>query len=105
MWEDDVLRLQRQREMLLGHRLWYVLAGVLGLASVVSRQPVIFVIGLLIAIISAIAEVWYRRGQQDLTVQQRLSTQRAFVGDVIALETQIENSKSLPLPNLETESD
>ncbi len=105
MWEDDVLRLQRQREMLLGHRLWYVLAGVLGLASVVSRQPVIFVIGLLIAIISAIAEVWYRRGQQDLTVQQRLSTQRAFVGDVIALETQIENSKSLPLPNLEIESD
>ncbi|HKD76914.1 MAG TPA: hypothetical protein VKB76_15520, partial [Ktedonobacterales bacterium] len=105
MWYDDLHRIQRQREMLLGQRLWYVLAAGLGVASIISRQPVIFVIGLLIGSISAISDVWYRRGQRDLTVEQRLSTQRAFMGDVIALETEIENRKSLPLPNLEIESD
>jgi uncharacterized protein (DUF58 family) len=105
MWYDDLHRLQRQREMLLGHRLWYLLAAGLGVISVISRQPLIFVLGLLIGVISAMSEIWYRRGQRDLTVEQRLSTQRAFVGDVIALETEIENRKSLPLPNLEVESD
>lgn len=92
-------------EKILSRRPWYVIGAVLILISLLLRQPLLFIAGLLIAALGAVPEIWYRFCLSAVRVRRAFSTQRAAIGDEILLTLTIENGKLLPLPRLEIEDE
>ena len=92
-------------EKILSRRPWYVIGAVLILISLLLRQPLLFIAGLLVAVLGAVPEIWYRFCLSAVTVRRTFSTQRAEIGDEVFLTLTIENGKLLPLPRLEIEDE
>lgn len=86
------------------HRLYY-LAVALGIASIVLRQPLMMVAGLLALVMACVVEVWYRYGLSGLRVWQELGATRVAFGEETALRLVMENRKLLPLPFCEIEDE
>jgi uncharacterized protein (DUF58 family) len=92
-------------EKLLSRRPWYVIGALLILASLLLRQPLLFIAALLIAALGAVPEIWYRFCLSAVKVRRTFSAQRAEIGDEILLTLTIENGKLLPLPHLDIEDE
>jgi uncharacterized protein (DUF58 family) len=79
----------------------------LGLAVAVAGSllaaPLVVALGLAIALVDLIRLPWRRRGLDDVEYSRRLSTDRAVVGDEIALDVSVWNRKRLPLAWLRAE--
>lgn len=88
-------------EVLRARRPLYAIVGLLVLASLLLRQPLIFIAGLLLAALTALPEVWYRFGLRDLVIRHSVSQTRAALGDAVEVAVVMENRKALPLPSLE----
>ena len=86
------------------HRLYY-LAGALGVASIVLREPLLIVAGLLVLVMACVVEVWYRYGLSGLRVWHELGATRVAFGEETALRLVMENRKPLPLPFCEIEDE
>ena len=84
--------------------LYYVAFGMLA-SSLLLRQPLLFVAGLLVFAVAAVPEIWYRYGLRDVDVQRRLGVTRAVFGDDVDVQLVVENRKRLPLPWLEVEDE
>ena len=92
-------------EKILSRRPWYVIGVLLILVSLLLRQPLLFIAGLLIVALGAVPELWYRFCLSAVSVRRTFSTQRAEIGDEVLLTLTIENGKLLPLPRLEIEDE
>jgi uncharacterized protein (DUF58 family) len=92
-------------ETLVKRRPWYLLAAILLLLSIITRQPIAFLAAIFILVLALVPEIWYRYALRDLLVQHQLNQKRAFFGDTITLSLRIENQKLLPLPWLEIEDE
>jgi uncharacterized protein (DUF58 family) len=90
-------------ETLLERRPLYVAALALAGLSFVVHQPLLFVAGLLVFIVAAVPEIWYRFGMDGLVIERSLTATRANPGDVVEVRLLVENRKPLPLPWLEIE--
>ena len=77
-------------EKILSRRPWYVIGAVLILISLLLRQPLLFIAGLLVAVLGAVPEIWYRFCLSAVTVRRTFSTQRAEIGDEVFLTLTIE---------------
>lgn len=93
------------QEALRNRRLFYYAAVVLALVSVLVRQPLLFVVALLVVALTAMPEIWYRYGLRQLVVSRSPETTRAVFGDRTMVTLRIENRKLLPLPFLEVEDE
>lgn len=94
-----------QDETLLNRRPWYVLAAILLIVSVVTRQPLAFLMALFALVIGLVPELWYRYALSNLVVRQQLDRRRVFFGETTTLSLSVENQKLLPLPWLEVEDE
>jgi uncharacterized protein (DUF58 family) len=92
-------------ENILSRRPWYVIGLGLILLSLLLRQPLLVIAGLLIIALGAIPELWYRYCLAGVVVRRRLSEQHAMYGDEVSLTVSVENRKLLPLPWLEVEDE
>lgn len=92
-------------EKILSRRPWYAIGALLILVSLLLRQPLLFIAGLLIAALGAAPEIWYRFCLSAVNIRRTFSAQRAEIGDEILLTLTIENGKLLPLPRLEIEDE
>jgi uncharacterized protein (DUF58 family) len=92
-------------ENILSRRPWYLVGVVLVLLSLAFHQPLLVVAGLLVIVLGAVPELWYRFCLSGVRVQRTFSANRAEVGDEIALTLTVENRKLLPLPWLEVEDE
>ena len=92
-------------ERLISRRIWYVVGGTVIISSLVIHQPLLIIAGLLVAVLGAIPDLWYRYCFRGLVVQRTLSEQRAMFGDTLTLALRVENRKLLPLPWLELEDE
>src|SRR5579885_3547402 len=93
------------QEQLRSRRPWYLVGGVLLLASVVIHQPLFFVAGLLALALGAIPELWYRFCFAGRVYQRHMSERQVFFGETVTLRLAVENRKLLPLPWLEVEDE
>jgi len=91
------------RHRLRTHRLWYVAAGVLFVLSLLTLQPLLFLIALLTLVIGFVPIWWYRHTLRYLVVRQQVWASRLFLGDEAVLEVCMENQKTFPLPWLTCE--
>jgi uncharacterized protein (DUF58 family) len=80
--------------------LWYVLAGVLIVISLVIEQPVLFLAALFALVIGLVPAWWYRHALRSLEVRQHVQPSRLFFGEEVALSVTVENQKLLPLIGL-----
>jgi uncharacterized protein (DUF58 family) len=83
----------------------YVVACVLVLLSVLLRQPLLVVAGILVAVIAAVPEIWYRFGLNGLLVSRVPVASQAMLGDEVEVVVTFENRQPLPLPWVEVEDD
>jgi uncharacterized protein (DUF58 family) len=90
-------------ETLVERRPLYVVAVVLAALSLLVHQPLLFIAGLLVFVVAAVPELWYRNSMRQLVVERTLGATRASPGDVVEVRLLVENRKPLPLPWLEVE--
>jgi uncharacterized protein (DUF58 family) len=100
----DLVKIERDEDMLKKRRLWYVLALGLLFISVVTRQPLAFLAALFTVVVAFVPELWYRRALRHLVVRQWVDHNHLFFGEVVTLSMRIENQKWLPLPWLAAEN-
>ncbi len=84
---------------------WYIAGFVLIVGSIILRQPVLVVVGLLVITLGLIPDVWYRFCLAGVEVSRTFSTKRAQIGDEVTLTLTVENRKLLPLPRIEIQDE
>lgn len=92
-------------ENILSRRPWYLAGVALILLSLLFHQPLLVVAGLLVIVLGAVPELWYRFCLSGVRVRRSFSATRAEVGDEMVLTLTVENRKLLPLPRLEVEDE
>jgi uncharacterized protein (DUF58 family) len=92
-------------EALRARRPWYFVALALLIVSVIFREPLIFIAGLLALALAVVPELWYRFCFAGLVYRRQLGERRVFFGETITLRLSVENRKALPLPWLEVEDE
>lgn len=80
---------------------WLWLAGVLFLASILTRQIPLLLLAFLFVIVGAVAHLWSRYCLVRLEYRHSLSQKRALFGQEVVFETEVTNNKILPLPWVE----
>ena len=85
------------------NRRWYYLAPILIAASILFRQSLLIVVGLLVLLVIGTTDIWYTYCLRHLHYQRQFSEQRALFGEQVTLSLTVENAKLLPLPWLEVE--
>ena len=85
------------------NRRWYYLGLAIFIASILFRQPLLIVIGLLVLIVLGTTDVWSTYCLRQLRYQRQFSEPRVLFGEQVTLSLSIENAKLLPLPWLEVE--
>lgn len=101
--QTDPLLADLDRHRLRLHRLWYVAAGALFVLSLLTLQPLLLLVALLVLAIGFVPAWWYRHALRYLVTRQRVQEPRLFLGDVAVFEVSIENQKVFPLPWLACE--
>ncbi|MGI9147149.1 MAG: DUF58 domain-containing protein [Chloroflexota bacterium] len=88
--------------MLRGEVWVYLITGML-LTSLLLREAELFVVGLILLLVAAVAWVWQRYCLTGLGYRRSLGQVRAAFGEEVSLTLEIVNDKPLPLAWLEIE--
>ncbi|MEO8970139.1 MAG: DUF58 domain-containing protein, partial [Ktedonobacteraceae bacterium] len=86
-----------QKPLPKNHRLWYLLAFLLALLSLLSQQSLVLLAALFTLIFGLVPVFWYWHALRHLVIHAALSRQEVLFGDDITLSLTIENRKVLPL--------
>lgn len=76
----------------------YIVGAALAVASLLVREPLLFLAAVLVAIVGVVPELWYRYVPEGLRLTQRPAQSRAMFGDIVEMDVSIENHLPLPLP-------
>ena len=82
----------------MGVNNWHRIAGLLFLASLVTRQAPLSLVGLLLLSVWGVTRLWERYSLTRVEYRRRLSHKRVFFGEEVELEVEVANRKMLPLP-------
>lgn len=74
-------------------------------ASLVLRNYLLFLLGILLALVSGVTALWDRYALSNVTYTRRLGTARMFVGEETELCIEVVNAKPLPLAWLRVEDE
>lgn len=85
------------------NRKWYYSTLAIILLSLVIRQPVLLLLGILALLVLASTDIWAIYCMRNLRYVRRLSEQRVLFGEEFTFSITLENAKLLPLPWLEIE--
>lgn len=85
------------------NKRWYYAAIAVVLVSLLFRQPLLLLLGLLALFILLVADIWAKYCMRNVRYKRELSEKRVLFGEEITLSLSIENAKLLPLPWLEIE--
>lgn len=80
---------------------WLVFAFILLVAGLVTAQPPLALLAVLLILLLAATLLWSRYALRRITYSRRLSATRAFAGEEVRFEYSVANRKMLPLPWLE----
>ena len=82
---------------------WIYLVGGILIASLLLREPLLFIVSLILMLIAGVSRIWQRYCLVGLGYQRRFGQTRAFFGEDVPLTIEIANDKPLPLAWLEIE--
>lgn len=77
---------------------WWIFVLVIVLVGLIMRYDLLILFGVLLAVISGVAQLWTRYCLAGLTYRRRLGSDRIFCGEETELSIEIVNAKPLPLP-------
>lgn len=86
-------------------RLLNSLTVILIIASIVLRNPLLFLVAMLLALVALTTALWGRYALAGVTYKRRLGTTRMFVGEETDVWIEITNAKPLPLAWLKTDDE
>jgi len=75
------------------------------LASLILRNPLLFLLGVLLALVAGVTALWDRYALAGVTYTRHLGAQRMFVGEETDLWIEVVNAKPLPLAWLKIEDE
>ncbi len=81
------------------------LTATLFVASLVLRNPLLFLLGVLLALVAGVTALWDRYALAGVTYTRRMGAARMFVGEETDLWVEIVNAKPLPLAWLRIEDE
>ena len=84
---------------------WWGLVVLVLLASVILRHSLLFLMGLLLALVGGVSYFWTRTCLVGVTYRRRLGTDRLFPGEETELALEVVNAKPLPLAWLRAEDE
>jgi uncharacterized protein (DUF58 family) len=82
---------------------WLYLVGGVLFASLLFREPLLFIVSLILLLTGIASQLWERYCLVGLAYQRQLGQTRAFFGEEVPLTLEIVNAKPLPLAWLEVE--
>jgi len=82
-------------------RRWLSGAAIVGLVSILFREPILALIAVCIALVALGTRVWWEFCFAGLTYTRSMSATRAFYGDEVDVTLQVTNAKPLPITRLE----
>ncbi|HEV2580489.1 MAG TPA: DUF58 domain-containing protein [Ktedonobacteraceae bacterium] len=85
------------------NRKWYYTTLAIILFSLVIRQPLLLLLGILALLVLASIDIWANYCMRNLRYQRELSARRVLFGEAFTFSITLENAKLLPLPWLEIE--
>lgn len=85
------------------NRSWYYGSFALILLSILIRQPLLLLLGVLALLVLFASDIWAKYCFRDVRYQREFSEQRVLFGEEVTLSISLENAKLLPLPWLEVE--
>ncbi len=74
-------------------------------ASLVSKNPLLFLLGVLLALVAGVTALWDRYALSNVTYTRRIGVPRMFVGEETELWIEVVNAKLLPLAWLRVEDE
>jgi uncharacterized protein (DUF58 family) len=77
---------------------WLIVGVGLALVGFAAGEPVISAVGFVVIVIGAASRYWSRHLFTRTNLTARLAEHRAFIGEPVKLEVELENRKVLPLP-------
>jgi uncharacterized protein (DUF58 family) len=89
-------RKARYQRMVL-NEAWLSLAALSVVIGLVSRQNGLTVLGVLLLVVSSVAQLWNRYALHKVTYHRQLAPRRAFIGETVELTVTVENRKLLPI--------
>jgi uncharacterized protein (DUF58 family) len=100
---DDLADIARPTEKLIGN--WINLAILLLLMGLVFGQRGMLVLPIFMLVILIAGGWWNSRALRDVTYRRHIACKRAFPGETVDIEVQVENAKALPVPWLRVEDE
>lgn len=85
------------------NRKWYYAVFAIVLLSLLIRQPVLLLLGILALLVLASTDIWANFCLRNLLYLRELSERRVLFGEEFTFSITLENAKLLPLPWLEVE--
>jgi uncharacterized protein (DUF58 family) len=82
------------------NRLWVYGAGIAAFAGTLAGSLPLSLLGVLLLASAGIGSLWNRSTLGGVTFERRLSSDRAFPGDVITLEISVTNQRSFAVPSI-----
>jgi uncharacterized protein (DUF58 family) len=82
---------------------WLYLIGGALLGSLLFREPLLFIVSLILLLVAATVRIWDRYCLTGLSYRRELGQKRAFFGEEVPFVLEIVNAKPLPLAWLEVE--
>ncbi len=77
---------------------WLLIGGLLVLAGFAAAELAISGTGFVVIIVGGVGRYWGRRLFEGVQLRRTLGEHRAFIGESVALDVDLENRKWLPLP-------
>ena len=87
------------------NRVWWIIGAALLVVSVLLREPAIFLISLLLALLAAVSHLWAKYCLVNVSYRRVFESKRLFWGEESELRVEIVNAKLLPLPWLRIDDD
>src|SRR5512133_186855 len=81
------------------------LAVVLLIAGVLLRNPLLFLLAMLLGLVAGLSALWDRYALAEVSYARRLAPTRLFAGDETDVTVEVVNAKPLPLAWLKVEDD
>lgn len=82
-------------------RRWLTVAALVGLVSILFREPILALIAVCIGLVALGTRIWWEFCFAGLRYARALSATRAFFGDEVEITLHVTNAKPLPITRLE----
>jgi uncharacterized protein (DUF58 family) len=97
--QTDILTRDKQAryQRMVLNEAWLSLATVSIVIGLIARQDGLIVLGVILLVVSLVAQLWSRYALRGVTYRRQLEPRRAFIGETVDLTLIVENRKLLPI--------